>query len=287
MGRIALIDGDELAYKHALKYQRKWYVVKKDDRIKWRVHYKEEAIESIGNRDDLEIGEEIEILECKGFEEGLNKDISRILYHTSSMDLRIYLSGPNNFRYSLATLQPYKGNRPPEKPFHLETIQTELLYRKAESVDFLEADDLLSANYQPLKDAVICSSDKDLRTVPSLNYNIGTGKLSNISTDEAEYNFMYQLLIGDSTDNIPSPYGLGEIKAKEFLGRISSLNTLGKMNKLIDFYSSFLRIKTKDGTYKTKWYDGRDVREVLWEVGNLLWMHRILSPDERWELPNG
>jgi hypothetical protein len=45
-------------------------------------------------------------------------------------------------------------------------------------------------------------------------------------------------------------------------------------------------MKNKDGTYKTKWYDPSiNVHEILYEVGNLLWMRRTLDEDERWQLP--
>jgi DNA polymerase-1 len=286
--RIALVDADELAYKHSLRYQNKYYTLLKDDKVLWRVRYKEEAIESVGNRDDLEIGEEIEILECKGFEDALDKDISRILYNSNASDVRFYLSGSQNFRYNLATLQPYKGNRPPEKPYHLETLQTEFRYRAAESIEFLEADDLLSANSTILNgEGVICSSDKDLRTVPGLNYNIGTGKLTHISIEEARHNFYYQMLIGDDTDNIPSPYGLGEVKAKEFLKVLYGKEDKEYYRQMVPFYAKFLHAKDKQGKYKTKWFKGDELYDILWEVGNLLWMHRTLSPEERWEIPHG
>lgn len=286
MSRTALIDGDEVAYKVALSYQNKYYTVLKDDKVLWKCPSKEEAIESILSRDDLEIKEEIEIYEPKGLEEKLDNDISRILYHTNTTLRRIFLSGDNNFRYSVATLLPYKGNRDPStKPYYLDVTKDALRWRKAESVDMLEADDLLSINGHDSSSNIICSSDKDLRTVPSINFNIGKGELKVITKHEAIYNFLYQLLIGDSTDNIPSPFGLGDVKAKRILETLDYGNVPEYYYQtLIPFYSSFLLAKNKDGSYKTKWYDGRGVDEILNEIATLLWMKRTIEPGEAWSL---
>lgn len=284
MGRVALIDSDELAYKVALHYQQKYYTVKKDDKVLWRVRYKEEAVESIMSRDDLEIESYIEPLDPRGFENRINDMVSRILFNTNSTDIRFYLSGESNFRYDLATLQPYKGNRSDEKPIHLEKIREEFRYRKAETVDWLEADDLLSINSFTIPNSVICSSDKDLKTVPSLNFDINKGVLKEITIDEANYNFFYQLLIGDSTDNIPSPYGIGEVLAKKAIEPFIGKGVEIYYDGIINLYSNYLKRKDKNGNFKTSWYSGQDVHEILFEVGNLLWMRRTLDPNERWNI---
>lgn len=283
MGRVALIDSDELCYKVALHYQQKYYVIKKDDKVLWRVRYKEEAVESIMSRDDLEIESYIEPLDPKGFQNRIDDIVSRILFNTNSTDIRFYLSGSSNFRYELATLQPYKGNRDSEKPIHLELVREEFRYRKAETVDFLEADDLMSINSFIIPNSVICSSDKDLKTVPSLNFDINKGVLQEIDKQTSNYNFYYQLLIGDSTDNIPSPYGLGEVSAKKFLDNSEIHTNYDKFVKDIkSFYYSYLIKRKKDNSFRTEWYSGQKVDEILWEVGNLLWMRRTLDPNERW-----
>lgn len=282
MSRIALIDGDELAYKIATHYQSTTYSIKKDDKFLWKTRSKADAIESIGSREDLEIEKVIEPLELDGFKHRIGKDISRILFSTSSTDYRLFLSGSNNFRNELATLLPYKGNRPSEKPYHLETIREEFRWQGAETIDWLEADDLLSINSFLFPDTVICSSDKDLKTVPSLNYNITTGSIEQVSEDKARYNFYYQLLLGDAVDNIPSPYQLGPVSAKHILENLPGLSDKDYLEKIIPAYRFFLRSKDKDGNYKTKWYNGQEVKDVLFEIGNLLWMRRTSDHSERW-----
>ena len=285
VARIALIDADELTYKIALSYQEKYYTILKDEEVLWRCKYKEEAIESIGNRDDLDIGVEVVVHwpKPKEYNEKIDSTISSILSNTNSSSHRLYLSGPNNFRFKRATLLPYKGNRPEDKPELFGLIRSSFKERGAEEVDFLEADDLLSINEGCNENTIICSSDKDLRTVPSLNYNINKGVISDISYEEANYNFFYQLLVGDTVDNIPSPYLLGEAKAKKFLEKFKFTYDDYYLS-LIPFYSSFLQAKDKDGSYKTKWYSSQTVDEILNEVGILLWMKRSYDLDEPWSI---
>lgn len=293
MARIALIDADELSYKHAFHYQRKGYVVKRGDKILFREKYKEDAVECVGNCDDLEIEEEIEVLDTKGYESRLDMEIKSILDVTGCSDFKFLLSGDNNFRRELATILPYKGNRKDgaSKPFHLELFKTEFRYRGAETVDFLEADDLLAYYSTTLKDSVMCTSDKDLETVPnSFIYDLRDNKIKFISEDQSIYNFFYQLLIGDTIDNIPSPNGLGAVAATRFLQTQKIISYPSIYHNLVSFYSSHLTKRGSDGTFKTKWFKGygvMELHEILWEVGNLIWMHRTLDPEERWELPSG
>lgn len=284
---LALIDGDELAYKVASKYQKKFYGVYRDDKLLWYHPDKPSAIESIGNEDDLELKSFTEVYDPIGYEQRIQDFINNILYNTNSSNCFLCLSGTENFRYSLATIQPYKGNRDKdEKPGHYLLIRDYLKNLGGEYVDYLEADDLLVIKNREVEDSVICSTDKDLRTVPSINYNISTGLLQRIDYAKSLYNFYFQLLIGDSTDNIPSPYGLGEIGASKILkDLIGSENEKDYYQTILPAYHEFLLKTDKEGNYKTKWFTDQDPKDILWEIGNLLWMHRTLDPEERWNPP--
>lgn len=290
MSNVALIDADELSYKIALQYQQKFYTILRDDKVLWKCRYKEEAVESIENETDLDIGETIEVFDLKGYKDTIDAVISSICDNTNSSSSKLCLSGSNNFRYSLATIMPYKGNRPATKPYHLETIKNEFRDRGAESVDFLEADDLLSIYSTKINNSIICTTDKDLSTVPSINYNIFHKDIKVISEDTANYNFYYQLLIGDTVDNIPSPYGLGKETSKSFLTDFMHLSgtNIGTpdwyRNHFIPFYLKHLLKKDKSNNFKTKWYKpDMSVENILLEIGNLLWMRRTLDPNERWD----
>jgi hypothetical protein len=285
--RVALIDGDELAYKVALRYQQVWHCTTKDNIVQYRFKYKEEAIESIADRLDLDIIQEIEAYPPNGMEEMLDTYISGILLATNSTDMRLYLSGDQNFRYSFATLTPYKGNRVKEnKPIYLEHIKNLMRTRGAEEVSFLEADDMMSSGIRLFDEAVICSTDKDLRTVPGWNYNISTQLFQNIVPEKARHNFFKQLLIGDCTDAIPSPFNLGEVGAEKFLRYLFEKKERDYYQAIVPFYKSWLDKRDKvTGEYKTKWYKDQDIHDILFEIGNLLWMRRTRDEEERWSIP--
>jgi hypothetical protein len=97
----------------------------------------------------------------------------------------IYLSGKNNFRYDIATVKPYKGNRKDlEKPVHWDNVKWFLISRyNAIIVDGMEADDALAIhqykayydNDMSFNTTVICTRDKDLRQVMGWHYGWEVG----------------------------------------------------------------------------------------------------------------
>jgi 5'-3' exonuclease len=84
-----------------------------------------------------------------------------------------------------------------------------------------EADDLLRIWAEECRgagvDFIICSIDKDLLMIPGKHYNIKSGEVSVVTEEMGMRNYYEQLLKGDSTDNIPGIYNLGNVKAKKIL----------------------------------------------------------------------
>jgi hypothetical protein len=131
-----------------------------------------------------------------------------------------YMTGPGNFRYELATIQPYKGNRVTPKPVHFEAIRDFLLREcNAETVEGIEADDKLVIEWGRNPDnTVVATIDKDLSTVPGITlYNWKHKTLTTLTKEEANLNFYKQILTGDLIDNIPGVNGLGPAKADKLL----------------------------------------------------------------------
>ena len=64
---------------------------------------------------------------------------------------------------------------------------------------------------------ILVSIDKDLDTVPGWHYNYDKKITYFVTPEEASYNFYYQLLVGDSSDNIKGAVGVGPAKAKKIL----------------------------------------------------------------------
>lgn len=127
----------------------------------------------------------------------------------------IILSGKENFRNDIATIKPYKGNRPDRKPQHFGAITEWLLANGALVSDGIEADDLLAINQT--EDSVICSVDKDLLQVPGWHYNFVNDEFIFIDEVQAVYNLCVQIMAGDSTDNIQGIPKMGVKKAEKVL----------------------------------------------------------------------
>lgn len=137
------------------------------------------------------------------------------------------LSGHGNFRTEIAKQAEYKGNRDPSKPrpHHFETVGEHIRQNHPHIViEGHEADDYMGyAQYDNWKPefekegfslnpdnltTIIASRDKDLRTVQGWHYSWACGDrqpekpLYYISPSKGMYQFFYQMLIGDTTDNI-------------------------------------------------------------------------------------
>jgi hypothetical protein len=137
-------------------------------------------------------------------------------------DVMICLSGPTNFRADIATIKVYKGNRDPDhKPTHGPAI-LDYMSRHWPTItsDYEEADDMMGyMQYAIWKDdpygSVIVSIDKDMDMIPGLHYNFMPGKERLYFVDDrmADTYFWFQLVTGDSTDNIQGVKGAGPAKA--------------------------------------------------------------------------
>jgi 5'-3' exonuclease len=182
---IALIDGDSLIYYEAFKDQTL-----------------EEA------------------------QRGIDKRLSFML-NTLDTDRYIgFLTGSKNFRYQVAKSKGYKSSRPKEKPdllIQIKQYMQDALQFKI--VDGLEADDLVVYWHKQMEEeTTICSPDKDvLKQTRGVHYDYrwakdGTmGRFVTTSGEEAEKFLWKQVLMGDSTDDIPGIPGVGEKRANLFL----------------------------------------------------------------------
>lgn len=159
------------------------------------------------------------------------KLVDGIINHTleacGTTDYVCVLSGKGNFRTELAKQVEYKGNRNPSqtRPYHFETVGDHIIKNHPNIVvDGHEADDYMG--YTQYEDwhrfyesdgfdidpdglgTIIASRDKDLRTVQGWHYSWSCGPkqpekpLYYIPPDKGMYQFFYQMLIGDNTDNI-------------------------------------------------------------------------------------
>ena len=87
------------------------------------------------------------------------------------------------------------------------------------SYDWLEADDVIGIkSTKPSKEStIIVSEDKDLLTIPGLHWDFKEEKIFKWSESQADYQFFYQVLVGDTVDNYKGCKGVGPISADKIL----------------------------------------------------------------------
>lgn len=126
----------------------------------------------------------------------------------------------SNFRNGLDI--GYKDNRTSEKPDEYWELEHRVKANNPwYSIDYLEGDDVIgimhtSPNVE--QETVSISIDKDMKTIPGLLYN--PSKMTapvRITPNQATWFWMFQTLMGDSTDGYKGCPGIGEVKAKKAL----------------------------------------------------------------------
>jgi DNA polymerase I len=126
-------------------------------------------------------------------------------------------SGVGNFRRDI--YPSYKSARVGKR----KPLAYGRLYERAherlscKSIDGLEADDLMGiwATSGRFENPVIISDDKDMQTLPTTLYR--GGELVTKTIGEADEHWLFQTLVGDTTDGYPGCPGIGKVKAEKFL----------------------------------------------------------------------
>lgn len=90
----------------------------------------------------------------------------------------------------------------------------------------LEADDVMGALSGD--GAIIVSSDKDMKTVPGRLLNPGKKQKGTISPARADWQWMYQTLMGDATDGFNGCLGCGPKGAEDILNECGSLAEMAR-----------------------------------------------------------
>lgn len=282
MKPILLIDGDILVYKMAYSVETPIYVCK--NAIYKRKGYAEaqSLINGFPVTKRVNIGSEQEL------KKKLNDQMAQIFDDMCCHDYKMYITSTHieaNFRDKVATILPYKENRvKTPKPIHYRRMRKMLIEEwGAIEVHGQEADDALAIEQTriakesgDLEHSTIVSIDKDLMQIPGQHYHINDRKERYVTEIEGFRNFCVQLLMGDSTDNIP-----GIVKLLKKDGREAEAKKLiyGKyIKKCEDFivdkdekesYNYIFDLYTQHG------YGEKEVKEIF----NLCWLRRYEGQD--------
>ena len=156
----------------------------------------------------------------------LDRRISEMLDVLGADSYKMFLSYPGpTFRHEVLTT--YKSNRvPKQKPLLYHRLREVFLEQyDAMMVKGLEGDDLLGLEYQAGTD-VICTVDKDLRTVPGTHYNWQKPEdgTEDLAPSQAYYNFLLQAFMGDRTDGYMGCPNVGEKTAPKKLAGVNLMD---------------------------------------------------------------
>lgn len=280
MSRLALIDGDILRYEVGFGSQ---FVDEESGELVVRPY--EDMIELFDEKIRI-IKEDTESDDVLIF---LTNDptINRNLNKKRARDGQELIPLVPNFRESIAKTKPYKGNRSHNKPFHYNNVTNYILeeYNSYVAFNGIEADDSMAIFQTKAMreghETIICSRDKDLRTIPGYYYSWELGRQNSIGPLEisakgtlelSEDNkeiwgtgtlFLYaQTITGDSVDNIPGLPRCGSVFAYKLLEGCKSKED---------------GLRRVLGAYREK--IGTDFLEYFKEQINLLWIIRELDEE--------
>lgn len=275
---IPLIDGDVLAYAVSFSVQKPVYRVMLDGKVVGqfnRVSERDDWVTSHQPEDiaRFEFGETGVSLEpIENAYHNANTTLAAIMSMTKAREYRIFLTGQGNFRETVATIAPYKGNRVQEKPVYLKAIREYLVEQHAAVViDGEEADDALGYTQMaaPPNSTMIVTVDKDLHMIPGWHMHPQVLEPYLIHPDQALRCFYRQLLTGDRVDNILGCPRIGPKRAAALITEKMGVADEVAMARIVL------------GEY-SKHFD--DPVAAVRENGRLLWIRR--QPGEMWEIPN-
>lgn len=199
----AIIDADSLIYIIG------WNFRPKDD--------DDEFLDSNENKRDRVI-------------EAVDINITNILQAAKAKNYIIGLGHPTVkcFRNDAAKFKEYKGQRKPDNPTIAlwKPVIKERLFTTwgAVAVGGIEADDICSIAAEQLrsreKPFIVCSIDKDLMQIGGRFYDYKKLDYSNVSKDQAEWLFWYQMICGDSGDGVAGIPKKGPVAAHKILDHL-------------------------------------------------------------------
>lgn len=190
--RIALIDADVLAVQSAIVVEK---AIDWGDDL-WTLHA------------DAGDGERI-----------FQQSVATLQEVTEADKVILAFSDSTNWRKQV--LVTYKANRAgvrqPLIRAHLKKWATEKY--SAVIKDTLEGDDVLGilATRESKDELIVCSIDKDFKTIPGKHYNFGKQQFFEVSEAQADFQHLLQALTGDTVDGYAGCPGVGPVAAERIL----------------------------------------------------------------------
>ncbi len=330
MSRILIIDGDLLVYKAGFAHRAKELAFKLTNRTTAQEVDLGHISQSVALKQARELGYSKEEWKLSPYYEpeplqyvlgNLRTMIMGILNDLKSDQYEIYLTSTDrsNYRYDIATIQPYKGSRArciicysktsadfnsdketilkcPEcgiidsaltasdRPYYFNEIRDYLVENwHAQVISGEEADDAVGIRYthctKYYSEPILVHIDKDINNVPGVHYNPDTKTMYLVSQAEATHHFYSQILIGDKIDNIPGVPGCGPQTAEKILKHCNTPEQYE--DTIMDVFKGKHFDITRFNKLHKMSLSSDDAYQRLREVGQLLWIRQ--KSGELWE----
>jgi len=279
---LPLIDGGVVRYRAAAGAQYTQYHVYAEDDLLGTFRYDKELKTFLASinmaKEDFTVVPELIVREESIALGNAKSLIQKILRKFDTEDYELFLSDGTNYRNDVA--EDYKANRRDvKKPEHLKAVDAYLRkHWNAITVTGEEDDDALGyTQYNSEEPTVICTNDKDLNGIPGAHWDFTKPSMDDepvkMWTEVESNRFFYtQLLVGDSTDNIPGLY-----KTTGKMARAKVKAPLQEMNTPEEMYAHVRAVYVESGV------GFEDIDETLTKIGQLLWIRR--TKNEFWKPP--
>lgn len=190
---------------------------------------------------------------------------------------RVFLRHRDQLNHRFELFPDYKGNRNQEKPIHYDAIH-EYMVNNWYAIQIMEHevdDEIAVLAHQMGKYYVVCSPDKDLDQIPGWHYNYRNDTDYYVTKEDAEWWFWFQLLAGDSADNIPGCWRVGSTKAKKILDMHYGSDDLWR-----EVVFEYARAAMKESCPE---HLRKDPPRTAWQQAQLVYLRK--EPGVNWEAP--
>lgn len=225
--------------------------------------------------------------ECEQALNACDLIIEHIKKNCPANEYKLYLTGNDTYRPSIATVHKYKGSREKmEKPRWIDAVTEHLMKTHgAKPVDYIECDDVLSVGlwscYRKGLKAVAANLDKDVLQAPLFHYDWVKDQFRYVTPEEGLNWLFVQTLAGDmSVDNYEGIPGVGKVKAAKILEGCTTERQM--YDKSVEAYRNYFG---DEHTY-TAW-NGEEItksaEELMLENLRLAYMWR--KKGEEYQIP--
>lgn len=157
--------------------------------------------------------------------------ISEVVNKVDATHYKCFIEAERNVSFRRIEFETYKAHRVKRELHNMDEIRQYIVeaYDPYVSVGVESDDSIISTwkhvkdNY-PLTNIYIAGNDKDYLTYPVNYIDLYHGrylKQEKISIKDADYNFVFQLLMGDSADNVKCLKGIGKKSAEKLLENVN------------------------------------------------------------------